>query len=69
VGVFNQITALNSTETSSIIPENSSASNSNQTNTRSSEVIAMGSGFIGPNGFWQYRFDGEGVLTICVQFM
>jgi hypothetical protein len=29
----------------------------------------MDSGFIGPNGSWQYRFDGEGVLTICLQFM
>jgi hypothetical protein len=70
VGVFNQTTGSDSTESTGIIPENSSsASNSNKTNTKSAEVIAIGSGFIGPNGSWQYRFDGEGFLIICVQFM
>jgi hypothetical protein len=70
VGVFNQTTGSDSTESTGIISENSSsASNSNKTNTKSAEVIAIGSGFIGPNGSWQYRFDGEGFLIICVQFM
>lgn len=41
VGVFNQTAGSDRTESTTIIPENSSASNSNKTNTKSAEGIAI----------------------------
>lgn len=62
-GVFIQTTGSDSAESTGIIPENSSASNGNKTNTKSAEVIAIDSGFIGPSASWQYCFDREGVFN------
>jgi plastocyanin len=62
VGAFNQTTALDASNTTGIISENSTDSN-NSTNLETGEVIAIDSGFIEPNASWQYRFDKEGVFN------
>src|ERR671918_117466 len=62
VGAFNQTTALDASDTTGIISENSTDSN-NSTNLETAEVIAIDSGFIEPNASWQYRFDKEGVFN------
>ena len=63
VGAFNQTTALDASNTTGIISENSTDSNNNSTNRETAEVIAIDSGFIEPNASWQYRFDKEGVFN------
>jgi plastocyanin len=63
VGSFNQTTALDASSTTAMIFENSTDSNNNNTNLETEEVIAIDSGFIEPNGSWQYRFDKEGVFN------
>ena len=62
VGAFNQTTASDAgnNTTTGIIPENST---NNNTNTGTSSVIAIDSGFIEPNASWQYRFDKAGVFN------
>jgi plastocyanin len=62
VGAFNQTTASDASNTTGIIPENSTNSNNN-TDLESAGVIAIDSGFIEPNASWQYRFDKEGVFN------
>ncbi len=62
VGAFNQTTASDASNTTGIIPENSTNSNNN-TDLESAGVIAIDSGFIEPNVSWQYRFDKEGVFN------
>ena len=62
VSAFNQTTALDASDTTGIISENSTDSN-NSTNLETAEVIAIDSGFIEPNASWQYRFDKEGVFN------
>jgi plastocyanin len=62
VGAFNQTTALDASNTTGIISENSTDSNNNGTNRETAELIAIDSGFIEPNASWQYRFDKEGVF-------
>jgi plastocyanin len=62
VGAFNQTTASDASNTTSIIPENSTNSNNN-TDLESAGVIAIDSGFIEPNASWQYQFDKEGVFN------
>lgn len=62
VGVFNQTIASNAaTNTTGIIPENSTKNSSN-TNAETS-AVAIDSGFIQPNQSWQYRFDKEGIFN------
>jgi plastocyanin len=59
VGAFNQTTALDASNTTRILSENSSNNSTNST----VEAIAIDSGFIEPNASWQYRFDKEGVFN------
>jgi plastocyanin len=63
VGAFNQTTASNASNTTGIIPENSTNSNNNKTNLETAGVIPIDSSFIEPNASWQYRFDKEGVFN------
>jgi plastocyanin len=63
VGAFNQTTASNVSNTTGIIPENSTNSNNNKTNLETAGVIPIDSSFIEPNASWQYRFDKEGVFN------
>jgi plastocyanin len=64
VGVFNQTTASDAgnNTTTGIILENSTDGNNN-TDTETSSVITIDSGFIEPNESWQYRFDKEGIFN------
>jgi plastocyanin len=63
VGVFNQTTASDAgNNTTGIILENSTDGNNN-TDTETSSVITIDSGFIEPNESWQYRFDKEGIFN------
>ena len=59
VGAFNQTSALDASNTTRILSENSSNNSTNST----VEAIAIDSGFIEPNASWQYRFDKEGVFN------
>ena len=59
VGAFNQTSALDASNTTRILAENSSNNSTNST----VEAIAIDSGFIEPNASWQYRFDKEGVFN------
>jgi plastocyanin len=63
VGVFNQTTASDAgNNNTGIILENSTDGNNN-TDTETSSVITIDSGFIEPNESWQYRFDKEGIFN------
>ena len=59
VSAFNQTSALDASNTTRILSENSSNNSTNST----VEAIAIDSGFIEPNASWQYRFDKEGVFN------
>jgi plastocyanin len=63
VGAFNQTKALEASNTTGIISENSTNNNISNTNLETAELIAIDSGFIEPNASWQYRFDKEGVFN------
>ena len=63
VGMFNQTTALDASNTAGMISENSTAGNNNNTNLETVGAITIDSGFIEPNVSWQYRFDKEGVFN------
>lgn len=63
VGVFNQTTASDAgNNNTGIILENSTDGNNN-TDTETSSVITIDSGFIEPNESWQYHFDKEGIFN------
>ena len=61
VGVFNQTTAIDASNTAGMISDNSTGDNNTALETAG--VVTIDSGFIEPNASWQYRFDKEGVFN------
>jgi plastocyanin len=63
VGAFNQTEPIDISNAASMISENSTGTNNNNTTLEPAGVIAIDSGFIEPNASWEYRFDKEGVFN------